>query len=152
MIVAIPTIYNSVRFRSRLEARWAAFFDLLQMKWSYEPMDFKGWIPDFFLHDHHQYTEVKPIDEYCLQTAKKMLTAAPDETLVLLGLAPKFTDGLCYVGWWVNGGEAGSPATLTTYCGDYEIFYDGFSNSPKVNTRLVAEWKKAGNATQWKGR
>ena len=27
-IKAIPTTYAGVRFRSRLEARWAAFFDL----------------------------------------------------------------------------------------------------------------------------
>ena len=35
-------------FRSRLEARWAAFFTLLAWPFQYEPdMDFKGWIPDF---------------------------------------------------------------------------------------------------------
>jgi len=28
-IPAIPTRYNGVNFRSRLEAKWAAFFDLL---------------------------------------------------------------------------------------------------------------------------
>jgi hypothetical protein len=26
---AIPTIYQGVEYRSRLEARWAAFFDLV---------------------------------------------------------------------------------------------------------------------------
>jgi len=29
MIAAIPTLYKDVQFRSRLEAKWAAFFDLL---------------------------------------------------------------------------------------------------------------------------
>lgn len=48
-IRAIPTMYAGVQFRSRLEARWAAFFDLLGWEWEYEPIDLKGWIPDFLL-------------------------------------------------------------------------------------------------------
>lgn len=46
---AIPTKYAGVRFRSRLEARWAAMFDLLGWRWDYEPFDLKGYIPDFAL-------------------------------------------------------------------------------------------------------
>ena len=44
-----PTIYSGVAFRSRLEARWAAFFDLAKLKWQYEPYDLNGWTPDFLL-------------------------------------------------------------------------------------------------------
>lgn len=33
---AIPTIYNGVEFRSRLEARWAVFFDAMRVRWEYE--------------------------------------------------------------------------------------------------------------------
>ena len=44
-----PTIYSRVAFRSRLEARWAAFFDLAKLKWQYEPYDLNGWTPDFLL-------------------------------------------------------------------------------------------------------
>lgn len=47
---AIPTGYGGCRFRSRLEARWAAFFDLCGWRWTYEPFDLDGWIPDFALH------------------------------------------------------------------------------------------------------
>ena len=32
----IETTYNGVRLRSRLEARWAVFFDALGVKWLYE--------------------------------------------------------------------------------------------------------------------
>lgn len=46
---AIKTKYAGVWFRSRLEARWAAFFDLLGWNWEYEPIDLDGWIPDFVL-------------------------------------------------------------------------------------------------------
>ena len=34
---AIQTEYKGYRFRSRLEARWAVFFDTLGVKWEYEP-------------------------------------------------------------------------------------------------------------------
>lgn len=46
-IKAHPTTYSNVLFRSRLEARWAAFFDLAGWKWEYEPIDLDGWTPDF---------------------------------------------------------------------------------------------------------
>ncbi len=48
-IAAIETVYKRVKFRSRLEARWAAFFDLAGLNWKYEPIDLEGWIPDFWL-------------------------------------------------------------------------------------------------------
>jgi hypothetical protein len=48
-IANIPTIYKGVQFRSRLEAKWAAFFDLLGWRWHYEPLDLDGWIPDFLI-------------------------------------------------------------------------------------------------------
>lgn len=42
-----PTKYNGVQFRSRLEAKWAAFFDILKWPWLYEPVDLGEWSPDF---------------------------------------------------------------------------------------------------------
>ena len=58
---AIPTHYNGINFRSRLEAKWARFFDLLGWKWDYEPVDFDGYIPDFYLHgDRPCFVEIKP--------------------------------------------------------------------------------------------
>ncbi len=65
-VSAIPTVYHGVRFRSRLEARWASFFDSQKWDWSYEPLDLKGYIPDFLVdfdcHDmHNTLVEVKPL-------------------------------------------------------------------------------------------
>lgn len=64
-IKAIPTRYNSVQFRSRLEARWAAFFDLSGIKWEYEPFDLDGWAPDFLLLGNKVeiLVEVKPTSD-----------------------------------------------------------------------------------------
>lgn len=61
MTYAIPTKWNGVQFRSRLEARWAAFFTAIGWEWSYEPVDLQGYIPDFLLHLHEDVlVEVKP--------------------------------------------------------------------------------------------
>lgn len=66
MTKGIPTEYAGIRFRSRLEAQWAAFFDLAQWRWQYEPFDLKGYIPDFILPVRYRDTteemlvEVKP--------------------------------------------------------------------------------------------
>ena len=48
----IETEYNGYRFRSRLEARWAVFFDALGVSYEYEPEGFalpsgKQYLPDF---------------------------------------------------------------------------------------------------------
>lgn len=76
MIHAIETTYNGRRFRSRLEARWAVFFDALRTHYVYEPEGYdlkgSGWVrtdgpgllylPDFWLTDLRIYIEVKPSD------------------------------------------------------------------------------------------
>ncbi len=38
---AIETHYAGCRFRSRLEARWAVFFDAIGIEWQYEPQGFE---------------------------------------------------------------------------------------------------------------
>ena len=53
MMRAIETRYKGYRFRSRLEARWAVFFETAGVKWQYEPEGFETpsgrYLPDFFL-------------------------------------------------------------------------------------------------------
>ncbi len=60
----IQTLYNDYRFRSRLEARWAVFFDSAGLKYRYEPEGFHlprgNYLPDFYVEDWQQYVEVKP--------------------------------------------------------------------------------------------
>lgn len=57
----IPTHYNGINFRSRLEAKWARMFDLLCWKWEYEPFDLNGYIPDFLIQAETPIlVEVKP--------------------------------------------------------------------------------------------
>src|SRR4051812_25766152 len=51
---AIETRYRGYRFRSRLEARWAVFFDKLGLQWEYEEQGYVlpkagCYLPDFKL-------------------------------------------------------------------------------------------------------
>jgi len=69
-IKAIETRYKGYRFRSRLEARWAVFFDALGLEWEYEkegvvlPTD-GPYLPDFWVQSWTCFVEVKPrIDEH----------------------------------------------------------------------------------------
>lgn len=62
---AIETEYNDYRFRSRLEARWAVFFDVLNLQYVYEMEGYDlgelGWyLPDFWFPDLSAFGEVKP--------------------------------------------------------------------------------------------
>lgn len=74
-MISIETEYAGFRFRSRLEARWAVFFDAADIEYQYEPEGFRlpwrfqeGWherskpfhyLPDFWLPDLGMYAEVK---------------------------------------------------------------------------------------------
>lgn len=69
-IKAIETKYAGCRFRSRLEARWAVFFDELGLQWEFEPEGFElgnglKYLPDFLVRFQSGdrdgfYFEIKP--------------------------------------------------------------------------------------------
>lgn len=61
---AIETEYNGYRFRSRLEARWAVFFDALGIEYEYEPEGFQftngdRYLPDFWIQHLRLWIEIK---------------------------------------------------------------------------------------------
>jgi hypothetical protein len=61
----IETIYKGYRFRSRLEARWAVFFDRCKQKWTYEDQGYHlpsgPYLPDFFFSKYPAFVEVKAL-------------------------------------------------------------------------------------------
>ena len=65
MIKAIETVYRGYRFRSRLEARWAVFFDALGLAYCYEHEGYDLgklglYLPDFWFPSLEVFGEVKP--------------------------------------------------------------------------------------------
>lgn len=88
-IRAIETRYAGFRFRSRLEARWAVFFDTIGITWQYEAQGFQlvdrlgvivedsrpiNYLPDFWLPEFNLHAEVKgSLTDYEL---RRTLTAA----------------------------------------------------------------------------
>lgn len=60
---ALAAEWKQTRFRSRLECRWAMFFDSLNLPWSYEPAQFAlataPYTPDFFV-EGLGFFEIKP--------------------------------------------------------------------------------------------
>lgn len=71
MIKAIETEYNGYKFRSRLEARWAVFFDAMNIPYYYEHEGYERtfgdgedpirYLPDFYLPKHRLWAEVKGV-------------------------------------------------------------------------------------------
>lgn len=84
MIKPIPMEYRGTRFRSTLEADWAATFDSLDWYWQYEPMAVEvatgqAYLCDFHLPTQRVWCEVKgPHDERIDKTRSFYGTLEPD--------------------------------------------------------------------------
>lgn len=94
IIKPVETKYRGYRFRSRLEARWAVFFDHLGVPWEYEREGFDlgkhGWyLPDFWLPKEQSWLEVKPdipIDEHAAAKAVTLSKITGYQVLMVCGL------------------------------------------------------------------
>ena len=92
MIKAIDTPYRGHLFRSRLEARWAVFFDALRIKWEYEPEGYDlgdgvKYLPDFYWTEENIYIEIKPSNfniEYSPKDVEKYTRFGKYKTLLLI--------------------------------------------------------------------
>lgn len=175
----IPTKYGFINFRSRLEARWAAFFDLCGWSWTYEPFDLPGWIPDFEIAGPagSMLVEIKPIRHYreFEALAKEIAKSMRDfDFVLLLGVSPLwdqssgFSDcvvlgssaSFCLLDGGAGHGDlqslmSGSPDFPYDIC-DNLWSYTGkltgeYSGTPTTPARSHIErlWAEACNLTQW---
>lgn len=94
---AIETEYNGLKFRSRLEARWAIAFDAMNLEYEYEPEGYElengeKYLPDFYLTKLDTYVEVKgkrPGYENEITRLKKFITwGGPIKQIVILSEIP----------------------------------------------------------------
>ncbi|MDX0007811.1 hypothetical protein GOB40_13820 [Sinorhizobium meliloti] len=157
-IKAIPTTYNHVQFRSRLEARWAAFFDLCGWRWDYEPFDLDGWAPDFLIRTNvgPVLCEVKPNDIVTFMERQveryensektepwpfadygKAIRHSAHRAVCLLGDAPLSLVSCMPIGFF---DKTPAGATFT-----FDNLHDALT--PSIDTE--AAWRQAGNVVQW---
>lgn len=128
----IETQYKGYRMRSRLEARWACFFDALGVPWEYEKegfdLDGLWYLPDFWLPDADCWVEIKgappSLDDLdkmsglCRKARKRvyMFSQIPDgpEALVFIPWGPDYPAPLEHLLPWFDP-EASSIATTPAY-------------------------------------
>jgi hypothetical protein len=124
-ISAIPTTYKGIKFRSRLEARWAVFFETVKTPWSYEPEGFhlpsgpygepnpwtgevttldRDWnyLPDFWLPEVDAWFEVKGEDPalnyWTMLDAFQISTKK--KVVIAIGNIPDVPDYYSESGYW----------------------------------------------------
>lgn len=88
----IPTDYKGVAFRSRLEARWAVYFDFFGIKWEYEKEGYVlgevgAYLPDLWLPQVRMWAEVKPasFEDWQIDKCHTLFLATKSRCLLLDG-------------------------------------------------------------------
>lgn len=172
----IQTLYDGIQFRSRLEARWAAFFDQMGWSWLYEPIDLNGWLPDFEIGCAGTLVEVKPFRsyaEFALHVIPKVVRAMADQQrdVLLCGTDPRFmwiSDRIPQFDGWhaefdnVSIGKTPDSNDISLTAESYTWrdritgYYNGRRSWPGPMTRfdnakrIADAWKTATNLTQWR--
>lgn len=168
----IRTEYKGTRFRSRLEARWAAFFDLIGWRWTYEPIDAGGWIPDFMIHGEKPFlVEVGPCatdDDYRAKAAKPLRHIEHPTLIVGVSailehpehgtafgyaglLANEFANGGAYHAFWTHD----DANRLLIYGDDASAFPHRVTWEAMWHcgdhwiAMVLRRWNEAGNTVQW---
>ena len=179
MTTGIPTMYSGVQFRSRLEARWAAFFDGCGWAWEYEPFDLDGWIPDFILLGSKKQVlvECKPdgFAEDLQAHAPKIVAAKPKHEVMIVGFtifpsalelidwpclglisegSPETADAFAHCAFFMCPG-CGSPTfcnSLMSYQSRICGHYDGdnLGSADAAHQFVEQAWKRAVNVSQWR--
>ncbi len=169
----LPTSYDGTNFRSRLEASWAAFFNLLGWNWEYEtPTAFGKWMPDFTLlfHDESRterriYVEVKPKKHFAAAIEKIEKSGCEDPVLILADGPDGFrADSERYfLGWYFHKGEMSR--AIITMCNQQGLHLCKASDKRShhlcgqldqkralfhEHRTLMDYWREAGNRNQWR--
>lgn len=169
-IPAKPTFYNNIQFRSRLESRWAAFFDLIGWKYSYEPLDLERWTPDFKIvtdAGSFFFVEVKPqlysdlelrlkignsvefMERILIVTEEPFLSNLPN-CIGLMSVPGKIKNHLNQEDFEfcssIIMNAFGKGNDIINLCEANEMILDTFMEQKDFCTKL---WKEAGNKVQF---
>ena len=117
-IKAIPTNFLGIQFRSRLEARWAVFMEVCQVKWQYEPEGFDlgdgvFYLPDFWLPRLDCYLEIKPTrpDEDAMDKAFRLALGSKKDVYILYGFP-----GVPDYGYWKSPSDISDGSSIAIKC------------------------------------
>lgn len=100
---AIETFYHEHLFRSRLEARFAVFWDALSETWEYEKqgyeLDGDNYLPDFYLPRMKSFVEIKGEfpNEKAIRLCRKLQFHTEQSVAIFYGL-PAENEGFLF-GW-----------------------------------------------------
>lgn len=140
---AIETQYKGYRFRSRLEARWAVFFDVLGCAWEYEKEGFDlgeagRYLPDFWLPTVNMWAEVKAerLNDEELGKANALVIASKHHLLHLVGtpdMKPYYTSYYCTDAHHGPGG----------------MVFDGHEHIDYIDCLLTTEYLHSENRWFW---
>lgn len=125
-IKPIETKYKGCLFRSRLEARWAVYFDVAGIEWEYEKEGFalpSGWyLPDFWLPQVRLWAEVKPFDfaELELRRCRELAGATGHGCLILNGSPANRFYACVHSGAWIDEFELNR-----SYLDESRFFHSG---------------------------
>jgi len=127
LIKTIPTKYNGIKFKSKLESKWAKWLDDNKIVWDYETQGFDinghWYLPDFYLPESNAIIEVKGAMERIekpyelINELKQNGFYDPDEKLMVLlaGPVPYFYNIHPYYsdGFYINKCKCGSYTIVT---------------------------------------
>lgn len=180
--MAITTVYGGIEYRSRLEARWAAFMSNIGWDTVYEPFDGDGYIPDFLVQGQRPFLiEVKPAATLAgyrdaVAKADSGLASHWDSDVLIVGASPlphigaDGSSGGDYpaLGWFREGGDWWYGRWITCLrCGRFAVYHDQMSYGGRpcwcesggdhhlgaVKTDLIESfWADACNDVKWRGR
>ena len=153
-ITPIQTQYAGCLFRSRLEARWAVFFDHLGVTWRYEPegfnLDGQWYLPDFYLPGLDAWYEVKGTKptEREQHLAAKLAAASCKNVFIAPGDIPFHVDerGLGSLDDYGieafphdSGWDYQYAWCICTHCGAVGIEFEG--RSPRIGCHYIDDDK-----------
>lgn len=176
---SIPTTYEGTRFRSRLEARWAAFFDAIGWRWIYEPFDADGYIPDFLIPGTRPLlVEVKPaviLEDYEQHTGRidaALTEVWADKSVLIVGVDARSVGILrdeariwaraswtiCFECLRLEARRDGDGPFVSLYRGE-DCWPCGHWDGPRKRhigptpaQSIERWWREAGNSVQWQAR